>query len=111
VDSLSGVVPPPSLDPERFYRDVLHALGEHARRRGATAQGAAVVVKRVARAHGLQIAEALPLPRLTREELDDQGLSRSGYRRVISAWGAAGARPEAGAAAPPPADPEATENG
>ena len=63
------------LDPETFYRDVLHALGEHARRRGATAQGAAAVVKRVAREHGLPIAERLPLPRLTRAEREDAGLA------------------------------------
>jgi hypothetical protein len=55
---------------EAFYRDVLHELGEHARR-GGSAFGAAVVAKRVARAHGLAAAERLPLPRPTRAELDD----------------------------------------
>ena len=63
------------LDPEMFYRDVLHALGEHARRRSATAHGAAAVAKRVAREHGLEIAERLPLPRLTRAEREDAGLA------------------------------------
>ena len=52
---------------DRFYRDVLHELGEHARV-GGTAVGAAAVVKRVARGHGLEIADRLPLPRLTRAE-------------------------------------------
>jgi hypothetical protein len=70
-----------SLVLEEFYRDVLFALGEHARRRGATAHGAATVVKRVAREHGLAIAERLPLPRLTRAELDELGASNSGYAR------------------------------
>jgi hypothetical protein len=70
-----------SLSPEHFYRDVLNALDEHARRKGATAQGAAVVVKRVARAYGLAIAEHLPLPRLNRAEREEQGISNSGYRR------------------------------
>ena len=65
------------LDPEKSYRNVLHALGEHARRRGATAQGAAAVAKRVAREHGLEIAERLPLPRLTRAEREDAGLAEN----------------------------------
>jgi hypothetical protein len=56
---------------ESFYKDLIHELGEHARRPGATAIGAAAVAKRVARAHGLAVAERLPLPRLTRAERED----------------------------------------
>lgn len=70
----------PAVDAERFYRDLLHALGEHARRRGATAQGAAVVAKRVALEHGLAVAE-LPLPRLNRAERDELGIGRSAAAR------------------------------
>jgi hypothetical protein len=91
---------PSVLDPERFYRDVLWALGEHARRKGATAQGAAVVVKRIAKEHGLAIADRVPLPRLSRSQLAEQGRSNSGYRHVISEWKASSARPKAGADAP-----------
>lgn len=47
-----------------FYRDVLHALGEHART-GGTAFGAAAVVKRLAVDRGLDV-QRLPLPRPTR---------------------------------------------
>ena len=53
-----------------FYRDVLWALGELAQA-GGTAEGAAVVVRRVAREYGVQEAERVPLPRLTRAERDD----------------------------------------
>lgn len=56
---------------ENYYRDLIHELGEHARRPGATAVGAAVVAKRVARLHGLAVAERLPLPRLTRVEREE----------------------------------------
>jgi hypothetical protein len=52
----------------RFYQDLLYELGEFARRRSATAVGAAVIVKRVALSHGIDAAVRLPLPRLTREE-------------------------------------------
>ncbi|HET6964016.1 MAG TPA: hypothetical protein VFH58_04535 [Acidimicrobiales bacterium] len=62
---------------ERFYRDVLDALGAHART-GGTAVGAAVVVRRIAREHGLAMAERLPLPRLTRAE--EAELGRAGMR-------------------------------
>lgn len=58
------------LDSERMYRDVLYALGVHARA-GGTAIGAAVVVKRIAREHGLEIAEQQPLPGMTREEREN----------------------------------------
>ena len=53
---------------ERFYRDLLYELGEFAERRTATAVGAAVVAKRVAIAYGIEVAQRLPLPRLTRVE-------------------------------------------
>jgi len=60
-----------TVDAAAFYRDLLFELGEHARRRGATAYGAAVVAKRGAVAHGLAEAGRLPLPRPTRAELVD----------------------------------------
>lgn len=69
---------------EQFYRDVLHALGEHARRRGATAQGAAAVAKRVAKDYGLPVADRLPLPRLTRAEREDADLARGSSIRSDS---------------------------
>jgi hypothetical protein len=50
---------------ERFYSDLLFALGEYARK-GGTAIGAAAVVKRIARGYGLASADRLPLPRFTR---------------------------------------------
>jgi hypothetical protein len=52
---------------ERFYGDVLEELGKHARK-GGTGIGAGAVVKRVARLYGIEGADRLPLPRLTREE-------------------------------------------
>lgn len=58
------------FDVERFYRDVLHALGEHAQR-GGTAWGAASVVKRVGREHGVVSAEYTPLPRPSRAEREE----------------------------------------
>ncbi|HXY46133.1 MAG TPA: hypothetical protein VEH29_18245 [Acidimicrobiales bacterium] len=58
-----------AVDPlERFYRDVLHELGRHARRRDSTVYGFGVVVKRLAQEYGLDVAEVLPLPRPTRSE-------------------------------------------
>jgi len=65
----------PMSDPvslERFYADVLFELGEFARRPSATAIGAAVVVKRVAKAHGLEVADRLPLPRFNRAERESR---------------------------------------
>lgn len=53
---------------ERFYADVVWELGIFIRGPRPTAAGAAVVVKRVALAHGVQLADDLPLPRLTRGE-------------------------------------------
>ncbi|MGA8725451.1 MAG: hypothetical protein WB565_10440 [Acidimicrobiales bacterium] len=57
---------------DRFYRDLLWELEVFGRRRSATALGAAVVVKRVALAHGIAVAERLPLPRLNRAELEER---------------------------------------
>jgi hypothetical protein len=69
----SPAAPQPRTDPlEAFYRDVLHELGEFARRPSATAIGAAAVVKRVANAHGLEIADRLPLPRFNRAEREER---------------------------------------
>jgi hypothetical protein len=65
-------MPEQSLSLERFYADLLHELGEFARRPSATAIGAAVVVKRVAKAHGLEVADRLPLPRFNRAELEER---------------------------------------
>lgn len=55
-----------AVNVDRFYRDVLWELGEHAQR-GGTAFGAAAVVKRVAQSHGVDV-RGVPLPRPTREE-------------------------------------------
>jgi hypothetical protein len=56
---------------ERFYRDLLYELGVFAQRRTATAVGAAVVAKRVAVAYGIEAANRLPLPRLSRAEREE----------------------------------------
>ena len=53
---------------DRFYRDLLHELGLFGMRPTATALGAAVVAKRVAKQHGISAADRLPLPRLSRGE-------------------------------------------
>jgi hypothetical protein len=66
------VVSDPSEALGRFYADLLHELGEFARRPSATAIGAAVVVKRVARVHGVELADRLPLPRFNRAEREDR---------------------------------------
>lgn len=57
---------------EAFYRDLLHELGEFARRPSATAIGAAVVVKRVALAYDVDAAQRLPLPRFSRAEREER---------------------------------------
>ena len=57
---------------DRFYADLLHELGEFARRPSATAVGAAVVVKRVAQVHGVSAADRLPLPRFNRAEREER---------------------------------------
>lgn len=59
---------------ERFYREALERLGEHARK-GGTAYGAAVVLKHVAVDHGLDVSR-VPLPRPTRAERDELGFGR-----------------------------------
>lgn len=64
-----------SFDVNQFYSDVLDAIGEHALR-GGTAFGAAAVVKRVAKGHGLAAAESTPLPRPTRAERLDLAWDR-----------------------------------
>ncbi len=61
---------------DRFYSCLLYELGEFARRPSATAIGAAVVVKRVAKEHGIAVAERLPLPRFNRAELQDRADTR-----------------------------------
>ena len=71
-------MPPDSLALlERFYRDLLYELGEHAQR-GGTAVGAAVTARRVARGYGLSVAERLPLPRLDRRPRCPTGGSNRG---------------------------------
>lgn len=53
---------------ERFYLDLQWELAEFIRRPKATAVGVGVIVKRVALAHGIAVAEQYPLPRLTGSE-------------------------------------------
>ena len=53
---------------EAFYRDLIWELDQFIQRRTSTATGAAVVVKRVALVHGIEVAQRLPLPRLSRAE-------------------------------------------
>jgi hypothetical protein len=52
---------------EAFLRAAVYELGEHARR-GGTAYGAAVVLRRVGQEHGVACADRIPLPRPTRAE-------------------------------------------
>jgi hypothetical protein len=52
---------------EAFGRDAVYELGEHGRR-GGTAYGAAVVLRRVGREHGVPDSAGTPLPRPTRAE-------------------------------------------
>jgi hypothetical protein len=68
----NGDVASGAIDVEQFYRDFFWALDEFGRRPGATALGTAAVAKRVAKAHGLEVADRLPLPRLNRAELQDR---------------------------------------
>lgn len=70
-----------SVDVDRFYCEVIEALGDHALA-GGTAFGAAAVVKRVARALGVASADVIPLPRPTRQERD--ALAAASGRRVRS---------------------------
>jgi hypothetical protein len=53
-----------------FYRDLKYELGEHAQQ-GGTAYGAAAVLKRVALAYDLVVAEHTPLVRPTRAEREE----------------------------------------
>ena len=85
-ESLSEVCPVPESTPtdrndvvERFYRELLYELGEFARRPSATAIGAAVVAKRVAKTFGIASADASPLPRFSRAEREDR--SENEWRR------------------------------
>jgi hypothetical protein len=68
------------VDVDRFYGDILNAIAELAQK-GGTAVGAAAVVKRVARVHGIDAAERLPLPRLNRWEQQELGVAGASYRR------------------------------
>lgn len=70
-----------AVDVNRLYRDLLWELGELARE-GGTAIGAAAVVKRVALAHGLEVAKSTPLPRLNRAELEEFGRRGISRRRA-----------------------------
>lgn len=81
VESLGAAAPKP-FDPDAFYRDLLHALDEWQRRPTATARGCVSVVKRVALAHGIQIAGRMPLPRLSRKAMDDVGALGASWRRA-----------------------------
>ena len=58
-----------------FYADCLYALGEHARNKRATANGAPLVLKRVAQEWGLAAAEQMVLPRLTREAVAEREIN------------------------------------
>lgn len=69
-----------SIDVGRFYRDVIWALGEHAIR-GGTPFGAAAVVKRLGKEHGIPEAEYTPLPRSTRAEREEAAWQRSRGRK------------------------------
>lgn len=62
---------------EAFYRDLQYELGEWMRRSSSRPRGAAVVVKRVAQAHGIELAESLPIPRLNRAEEAALGIGRA----------------------------------
>jgi hypothetical protein len=57
-----------------FYRRALWALEDHMRA-GGTATGFGPVLKRVARECGVDV-DGVPLPRLNRAELEDQGRGR-----------------------------------
>jgi hypothetical protein len=68
------------VDVERFYRDLVWELGEFAQG-GGTAFGAAAVVKRVAKAYGLVVADRVPLPRPTRAEREQLAWKRQEARQ------------------------------
>lgn len=87
LDDLHGATPLRALsevpleDIRRFYTDLLHELGEHARR-GGTATGAAAVAKSVALRHGVPGATELPVPRLNRAEREELGVDGASWRRA-----------------------------
>ena len=66
---------------DRFYSDLLNELGLFGLRRTATALGAAVVVKRVARAHGIAGAAPSPPPPLAGWRSWKTAASRIGSNR------------------------------
>jgi hypothetical protein len=72
---IDGAGDPVDAALEAFYRDVLYEIGEFGRRKSATGLGAAVVVKRVAKAHRISNADGIPLPRLNRNEREERGES------------------------------------
>jgi hypothetical protein len=57
---------------EAFYRDIVRALDEFGRRKGATPLGFAVPLKRIALEHGIAHAEWIPQPRRTRAERESR---------------------------------------
>jgi hypothetical protein len=68
------------MDPDsgvllQFYRDLVWALDEHARK-GRTAIGAASVAKRVARVYLGEAVERVPLPRWNRSEVAARAWAR-----------------------------------
>jgi hypothetical protein len=67
---------------DAFYRDVLDALGEWMARPESTPRGAVTVVKRVAVAHGVPVAERLALPRLSKRQMDEVGALGASWRRA-----------------------------
>lgn len=70
------------FDPDAFYRDLMDALAEWQRRPEATSRGCVTVVKRVAQAHGIALADRLPLPRLSRKQMDQVGALGASWRRA-----------------------------
>jgi hypothetical protein len=61
---------------EAFYASLLHEVEEFVRRPSTNHHGAAVVLKRVAKVHGGEIADRLPLPRSSRAERQDRADTR-----------------------------------
>jgi hypothetical protein len=57
---------------EAFYSDLLHELTEFMQTRRPTVTGFGTVIKRVARAHGIGLADKLPLPRYSRAQLRER---------------------------------------
>jgi len=78
VQDVDVVDAPQSLKQSALLRELMYELGEHARR-GGTAYGAAVVVRRVGAKFGLTAGKYLPLPRPTREERETARAVRDGF--------------------------------